>query len=44
MVATAKKIASVYYKMVIEKVDFDDAKIKKTEMINFQKSLTTYKR
>jgi len=28
VVATAKKIASVYYKMVVDKVDFDDAKIK----------------
>ncbi len=39
VVATAKKIASVYYKMVVEKVDFDDAKIKKNRNDYFSKKL-----
>lgn len=39
VVATAKKIASVYYKMVVEKVDFDDAKIKNNRNDYFSKKL-----
>ncbi len=39
VVATAKKIASVYYKMVVEKVDFDDAKIKKNRNDYFSKKI-----
>lgn len=39
VVATAKKIASVYYKMVVEKVDFDDEKIKNNRNEYFSKKL-----
>jgi transposase len=39
VVATAKKIASVYYKMVVDKVDFDDAKIKNNRNDYFSKKL-----
>lgn len=44
IIATAKKIATIYYKMIIEKVSFDIEQLKKNSIRYTEKKLEYFKR